>query len=147
MPRSQSEGPFVLRRSESGWIELSSPDVAVYDQVSIPSFWACVDVGLSRRAPFVVLHDARCIPHVDEAHTRQFLEQLEPRREAIGRYVLAYAAIVSSPMEQGLITAFTWFVRLPLPLRIFRRESEARSFLGARIADENRRQGLALSAE
>ncbi len=114
------------------WVR--TPSVTLYDQVSVPTFFDCVDRGLARGTHFVVLHDAREIPNVDEWQRKEFLSLLNERRPEIEQRVLGYAAIVSSPLERGIITAFTWFVRLALPLRIFTSEGEALSFCASRLA-------------
>ncbi len=132
MTRANAEGPFSVDLAAFPLVRLGSPQVAQYDYPSADSFFACIDQGLARNEPFVVLHDARGVPHADELRRKQFMEHLEVRRHAIERLVVAYAAVCGSPLERGLITAFIWFIRLPLPIRIFGGELEARQWLLSR---------------
>ena len=132
MTRAKAEGPFSVDLSAFPLVRLGSPHVAQYDYPSAASFFSCIDQALARNEPFVVLHDARSVPHADELRRNQFLEHLETRRSAVERLVVAYAAVCGSPLERGLITAFIWFIRLPLPIRIFGAELEARHWLLSR---------------
>jgi hypothetical protein len=128
-------------------LEVRSPSVALYDHVSIPSFFECVDLGLARRQPFFIVHETHKSPHVDDERRKHFMMLLEQRRREIERYVIAYAAVVSSPLERGLITAFTWFCKLPMPMRPFSSRDDANSWLWARYAEAIERDYLAVSAE
>lgn len=133
MARNQIEGPFLADLRDFPLLEIRSPNVAQYDHVSIPTFFHCVDQGLLRKTHFAVLHDARAMPHVDDGRRQEFMELLDLRRHEVVRYVAAYAAIVSSPLERGLITAFMWFIKLPFPIRLFANEAEARRWLLSRV--------------
>jgi len=131
--RTQLEGPFLADLGSFPLLEIASPNVAHYDHVSIPTFFDCVDQGLARKTRFAVLHDARAIPRVDDVRRQEFMELLDPRRPEVVKYVAAYAAIVSSPLERGLITAFMWFIKLPFPIRLFANADEARIWLLSRV--------------
>ncbi len=147
MSRSQVEGHFTPHIDEYPLIGIRSPSVAGFDHVHVPSFFSCVDLGLSRKQPFMLLHDARGMPHVDDARQRHFMRLLDERRVSATRYILAYAAVVGSPLERGIITAFIWFVRLPFPMRIFNHEAEARAWLWTRYDARARRDQRIASAE
>ena len=149
MTRASAEGPFSVDLSAFPLVRLGSPQVAQYDYPSASSFFECIDQALARNQPFVVLHDARGVPHADELRRKQFLELLEPRRADVERLVVAYAAVCGSPLERGVITAFMWFIRLPLPIRIFGAELEARHWLLSRptlVARTSAPEQLAASA-
>ena len=133
MARNQLEGPFLADLAGLPVLEIVSPNVALYDHVSIPTFFDCIDLGLKQRARFAVMHDARGMPHVDDLRRQEFMELLDLRRPEIVRHVAAYAAIVSSPLERGIITAFMWFIKLPFPIRLFANPAEARSWLLSRV--------------
>lgn len=147
VPRSQAEGPFEGRIAGFPSLEIRSPSVALYDHVCIDSFFACLDQALARREPFFIVHETHKSPHVDDGRRKQFMELLEQRRKEIERYVVAYAAVVSSPLERGLITAFIWFCKLPMPMRSFANRTEADAWLWARYDEIVQRQQFALSAE
>ena len=147
MPRSQAEGPFEGRIAGFPSLEVRSPSVALYDHVSIPSFFDCIDLGLARKQPFFVVHETHNSPHVDDERRKHFMVMLEERRREIELYVIAYAAVVSSPLERGLITAFIWFSKLPMPMRSFASRSDANLWLWARYEEAMRRDHYALSAQ
>jgi hypothetical protein len=132
MTRANAEGPFWVDLEDFPLVRMGSPQVAHYDHPSPESFFGCIDKALSRNQPFVLLHDARGVPHADERRRQGFMQLLEARRAEIERLVVAYGAICGSPLERGLITAFMWFIRLPLPLRIFGSEAEAKAWLLSR---------------
>lgn len=129
MTRANVEGPFRVDLTAFPLVHMGSPNVAQYDHPSADSFFGCIDQGLAREAPFVILLDARGVPHADDLRRREFMRHLEARRARIERTVVAFGAICGSPLERGVITAFMWFIRLPLPIRIFGHELEARSWL------------------
>lgn len=129
-----STGQFSIELDDFPLVRLRSPSAQHCEHIDVASFFACTDLAIARHRHFVLLHDARGMPYVDEASQSLFLEQLARRRPLIGKYVLAYAAVVSSPLERGMITALGWFAHLPLPTRLFAAEAEARSFLLARHA-------------
>ncbi len=133
MTRNQLEGPFLADLRDFPVLEIASPNVAHCDHVSIPSFFDCVDQGLARHIRFAVLHDARGMPHVDDVRRQEFMELLDARRPEVVKHVAAYAAVVSSPLERGVITAFMWFVKVPFPVRLFASPDDARAWLLSRI--------------
>ena len=57
---------------------------------------------------------------------------IDRRRDGINGRAVAYAAVVSSPFERGIVTAFAWFVKLRLPIRLFPRLEDAESWLWQR---------------
>jgi hypothetical protein len=141
MVRARSEGQFSVELDDFPLVLLRSPSAHEHEHIDVASFFACTDLAISRRRHFVLLHDARGMPYVDEARQARFLHQLRRRRRLIGKYVLAYAAVASSPMERGMITALGWSAHLPLPTRLFSAEPEARAFLLARHAGMPLRAG------
>ena len=99
---------------------------------------ARVDSALALNAPFVVLHDVRDMPHVDDARRCEFMRELDARRPQVEAMLLGYAALVGSPLERGIVTAFAWFARLPVPVRLFAREVEASAWLDTRLTSTRR---------
>lgn len=110
-------------------VRLQSPSASEYEAVDVASFFVCVKLAIARRHPFVLLHDARDLPYVDEPRQAQFLDALEQFRPTIERRTIAYAALTSGPLERGLITALAWACKVPFPTRMFATEFEARAFL------------------
>jgi len=145
--RNQLEGPFQADLSQFPLLRIASPNLAQFDHVDIPSYFACIDAGLARQLTFAILHDARALPHVDDVRRHAFVEAVDQRRTAIVSHVAAYAGLVSSPLERGVITAFMWFIKLPFPIRLFTSESEANRWLLSRLqaADEANRAPVAQS--
>jgi hypothetical protein len=132
MVRARAEGPFCVDLGAFPLVRIHSPSASEYEHVDVQSFFTAADAAMARRSPFAVLHDARDMPYVDEPRQARFLEELQRRRLLIGKYMRAYAAVVSSPRERGLITALGWSAHLPLPTRLFSNEPEASAFLLAR---------------
>lgn len=129
MARARAEGPFSIDLGSFPLVRMSSPSASEYERVHVASFFTCADRAAARRAPFVLLHDARGLPYVDEPRKRAFLALLLLRRRALPKHLLAYAAVASTPLERGLITALAWSANLPIPTRIFATELEAQAFL------------------
>ncbi len=129
MTRVSEEGPFRVNVDAFPLLRISYPHVHQFASPSNASFFSCLDRGLAFNAPFVILHDARGLPQVDDAKRREFLEFLELRRTRLERQVVACASLCSSPVERGLITAFIWFMRISVPIRIFEQETEATAWL------------------
>ncbi|MFT3923560.1 MAG: hypothetical protein QM778_13600 [Myxococcales bacterium] len=132
MTRDRAEGPFRVELDAFPFVHMSSPSVAQFDQPSASSFFECIDRGLERGQPFVILLDARGVPHADEVRRKDFMRLLTARRADVEQRVVAFAAVCGSPLERGLVTAFMWFIRLSLPIRIFGNEGEAKAWLLAR---------------
>jgi hypothetical protein len=129
MARMRAAGPFSVDLEAFPFVRLSSPSASAYESVDVASFFVCAELAAARERPFVLLHDARGMPYVDEQRQASFLDELRRCRPIIARRTIAYAAVASSPLERGLITALTWSAKLPIPLRIFSGEFEARTFL------------------
>jgi hypothetical protein len=142
MSRAQTEGQFSVELDDFPLVRLRSPQRSTSgEHIDVASFFACTDRAIARHRHFVLLHDARGMPFLDEARQSRFLALLGKRRKLIGKYLLAYAAVTSSPLERGLITALGWSAHLPLPTRLFSAEPEARAFLLARHAGMPLRAG------
>jgi hypothetical protein len=134
MVRARAEGPFSVDLAAFPLVRIHSPSASDYEHVDVQSFFVGADAAMARREPFALLHDARDMPYVDEPRQVRFLEELHRRRLLVGKYMRAYAAVVSSPRERGLITALGWSAHLPLPTRLFSTEAEASAFLFGRCA-------------
>ncbi len=129
MTRANEEGPFRVNVDEFPLLRITYPHAQQFSTPSNQSFFSCLDRGLAFNAPFVILHDAQGLPQVNDIQRREFLELLDLRRTRIERQVVACASLCSSPIERGLITAFIWFMRLSVPVRMFEHEAEARAWL------------------
>jgi len=128
-----SVGLFEYELEGLHLLRILSPNVADFDSVDVPSFFAAVDAVLERQAPFAVLHDARGMPPVSSAARIHFVQLVNERRPLLTRYVAAYAALVGSPLERGIVTAVSWFSNPPLPVRLFERPGDAEAWLSQRL--------------
>jgi hypothetical protein len=133
MSRREYEGPFAADLSLFPILQLRSPHVASYEHVSIASYFDCVDRGLARLRPFVIMHDMRDIPPVDDARRVEFMEMLAARRPQVVRLLRGYGAVAESPLERGIVTAFAWFAQVPFPVRTFSSEADAEAWLQERL--------------
>jgi hypothetical protein len=127
--RARAGGLLALDLDDFPLVRVGSPGGRAWSADDVASFFACADRAISRRARFVLLHDARGMPRLDAQQQRQFLAALLRRKSLIERYVLAYGAVAPSPLERGVLTALSWSTSLSVPRRIFAREPEARSYL------------------
>jgi hypothetical protein len=141
--RSRAGGPFSVDLEAFPLVRVGSP-TGKWAEGDVAKFFACADRAISRRARFVLLHDARGMPRLTDRQQRSFLQELLRRHALIERFVLAYGAIAPSPLERGVLTALSWSTRLAMPRRIFATEAEATSYLldvYARVAPRKRISG------
>lgn len=125
---ARAGGPFSVDLAAFPLVRVGSP-TGVWAEGDIAKFFACADRAISRRARFVLLHDARGMPRLTAPQQQSFLEELLRRRALIERFVLAYGAIAPSPLERGVLTALSWSTGLAMPRRIFASEAEATCYL------------------
>jgi hypothetical protein len=141
--QSRAGGPFSVDLEAFPLVRVGSP-TGMWTERDVVEFFACADQAVSRRARFVLLHDARGMPRLTEPQQRSFLEKLLRRHTLIERFVLAYGAIAPSPLERGVLTALSWSTHLAMPRRIFATEAEATRYLRgvyARVAPRQRISG------
>lgn len=134
MARTRAEGPFSIELDAFPLVRLRSPSSQRFESVDVASFFACLDQAIARRMPFVLMHDARLLPYVDEQRQSCFFSLLARRRRYLARQLVAYAAITVTPFERGLITALAWSANLAIPTRLFATEADGEAFLRARYA-------------
>ena len=80
MAHAAIDGPFSVDLSKRPLVRVLSPQVPLYESVSIASYFEWVDRALSLHEPIVVLHDVRDIPPVDDARRCAFMHELDLRR-------------------------------------------------------------------
>lgn len=131
--RVEAEGAFRVSVDAFPLIYIEPPSATPYAYPSNTSFFRCLDQGLSLDVPFVVLHDATGLRHVNDQRGREFLSSLDQRRARIERQVLACAVLCDSPLERGIITAFIWFMRISVPVRIFGQYDAAKTWLVSQL--------------
>jgi hypothetical protein len=127
------DGLFEYDLQSLPLLRILSPHVADFGSVDVPSFFAAVDAGFAHEVPFAVLHDARGLPPVSRAARVLFVEMVNERRPLLTQRVAAYAAVVGSPFERGIVTAISWFSNPPLPVRLFERLDYAEAWLTQRL--------------
>jgi hypothetical protein len=149
MTRTGVEGAFTVDLDGFPLVRYSSPNIVGCDRVSVPSYFACLDRALAKNVPLVILHDVRGNPPVSDQDRKDFVAAVDVRRARIEQLVVAYAAVCGSPLERAIITAFTWFIKLSFPIRIFTSEAEAKAWLSSRYeaARRGRRLSVVASAE
>ncbi|HEX5661048.1 MAG TPA: hypothetical protein VFX59_27840, partial [Polyangiales bacterium] len=125
-------------------VRVGSTGGRAWSAEDVEDFFTCTDRAISSRARFVLLHDARGMPRLDAAQQQHILAELAHRKPLIERFLVAYGAVVQSPLERGVLTALSWATPLALPRRIFASEPEATSFLldcYARVGPRKRPSG------
>jgi hypothetical protein len=127
--QGQAGEPLSVELDAFPLVRIGSPGGRAWSMEDVESFFACADHAISRRARFVLLHDARGMPRLDSVQRGRFLAELARRKPVVERFLIAYGAVAQSPLERGVLTALAWSAPLALPRRIFAGESEAKSFL------------------
>ncbi len=127
--QGQAGEPLSVDLTSFPLVRVGSPGGLAWSARDIESFFARADRAISRRARFVLLHDARGMPRLDAELQQRFLAALRQRKPLIERFLIAYAAWVQSPLERGVLTALSWSTAVAFPRRIFASEAEARTFL------------------
>jgi hypothetical protein len=125
----QVRGELSIDLDDFPLVRVGSPGGRAWSAGDVENFFACADRAISRRARFVLLHDARGMPRLDAEQQQRFLAELAQRKPLVERFLVAYGAVVQSPLERGVLTALSWSTPLALPRRIFPSEPEAKSFL------------------
>ncbi len=116
---------------ESAWpiAVISAPAGCNPDTLEPESFYAHCDRLLDHGEPFALLYDLRHSGRLDAERRRRFVAYVESRRDDVNRALVAYASLVSTDWQLGLLTAVLWFLTPPRPHRAFTDDVEARTWL------------------
>ena len=86
-----------------------------------------------RQEPFAAIYDlTTCAPPTREAGTL-VKEYMDPEREALRKYVVEVAMVVSSGAIRVALNAMLLFVRAPYPTRVVTSMAEAEAYCDAQM--------------
>ena len=105
-------------------------------EVDQESFYEQVGELLAKGERFATMHDVRSAGRLDAVRRRRFAEWVRTNEPLLRRTLIAHAAVVSSGLQQGVITALLWVIRAPAPMRVFTDPDDARAWLRERVAAE-----------
>lgn len=116
---------------ESAWpiVVISAPVGCNPDTLEPDSFYAHCDRLLDHGEPFALLYDLRHSGRLSAERRRRFVEYVESRRAEVDRALVAYASLVATDWQRGLLTAVLWFLTPPRPHRAFTIDLDARTWL------------------
>ena len=81
-----------------------------------------------REQRFAAVVDVRQGGQTIPTHRRQFAEWLKRDWVLVKRHSLGAGVIVANPMQRGLITAVTWLVPMPNPIKVVSTPTDAEVF-------------------
>jgi len=115
----------------SGWpiVTIAAPPGCNPEALDPDSFYALTDRLLDHGEPFALVYDLRHSGRLSAERRRRFVEYVERRRRDVDRCLVAYASLVSTDWQRGLLTAVLWFLNPPRPHRVFAVDAEARAWL------------------
>jgi hypothetical protein len=105
-----------------------TPTTAVRDPVALDGMYAALERLLSREKRFLFLFDMRGGAS-DAQRRKRFIDWVARHNDAISRYAIATAVVVGTAMERGFVTAATWVVNTPCPVRVFGDMVDAEAWL------------------
>ncbi|MBX3245637.1 MAG: hypothetical protein KF901_00500 [Myxococcales bacterium] len=84
---------------------------------------------LDRRAPYVILFDARRSGMPSAKQRQRMAEYMRDRNAEIARYCKKGVFVISSPLIRGALTAILWLQPLPFPHDVVATLDEAERIL------------------
>lgn len=81
-----------------------------------------------------MLIDARGLPILPAAHRRALAEQMKADDAAYPGYMKAYATVIDSAVQAGIMTAVVWLFPTPYPMRMFSELAPAEAWVRKTIA-------------
>lgn len=127
-----SDGPqtrYLCDMSQWPLVVIAAPQGCNPDRLDPDSFYAHTDRLLDHGEPFALLYDVRNSGRLSAERRRRFVDYVEKRRRQVDASLVAYASLVSTDWQRGLLTAVLWFLTPPRPHRAFSVETEARRWL------------------
>lgn len=110
-------------------VSIAAPPGCNPDLLDPDSFYAHTDRLLDHGEPFALIYDLRNSGRLSAERRRRFVEYVERRRADVDRSLVAYASLVGTDWQRGLLTAVLWFLTPPRPHRVFTVDADARSWL------------------
>ncbi len=129
MPSDELHARYVCDTSEWPLVIISAPPGCNPERIDADSFYAHTDRLLDHGEPFALLYDVRNSGRLSAERRRRFVDYVEKRRRAVDGSLIAYASLVSTDWQRGLLTAVLWFLTPSRPHRAFSAEVEARRWL------------------
>jgi hypothetical protein len=103
-------------------------------EIDQDSFYEQAEALLAKGERFASMHDVRFAGRMDAVRRRVFTEWVRRHETALGRQVIAHAVIVGSSLQQGVITALRWVMKIPMPMQVFTDPHEGRAWLKERVS-------------
>ena len=121
---------FRYRLELSRWplVVIPGPGDRPAEQIDVDSFYAELDALLARDTPIVVLHDIRGMRR-DASVRKRFANWIDANGELLSRNLIAYALLLDSKLQRGIITAVLWLTRPRSPTRAFTDRDAAEAWL------------------
>jgi hypothetical protein len=132
-PRTPVE--YLCDTSEWPLVVISAPPGCDPDCIDAGSFYRHTDMLLANGEPFLLLHDIRHSGRLSAERRRRFANYVETKHEEVTRCLVAYAALVGTDWQRGLLTAVLWFLTPPRPQRAFSDPLAARAWLLGQLAE------------
>ncbi len=120
---------YICDTSEWPLVVISAPPGCDPERLDPDSFYQHTDRLLDHGEPFALLYDVRNSGRLSAERRRRFVDYVEKRRRAVDSSLIAYASLVSTDWQRGLLTAVLWFLTPPRPHRAFSLETDARRWL------------------
>lgn len=113
---------------ESRWplIEIRYPDAFGSDD------WAVLIEGLvgilKRDQPFAVINDVRSGAAPNALQRKQVADMYKAHPDLVKRNWLGTAFVTDSPIARGALTAVTWLIPQPHPVKVFSKYAEGEAW-------------------
>jgi hypothetical protein len=102
-------------------------------QVTRPPLGVQLDALFARRQRMALCLDIRHMPPLDVAARRRLVDWVQARA-AETSVVAAVAAVITTPLQRGLITAVLWQVKPQMPTRVFYALDDASPWLQEQLS-------------
>ncbi len=122
---------FRYQFDEVRWpmVMIHSPRNVDPELVDYDTFYAEVDRLLADGRPFTVLHDLRGVRSMGPDRRRRFVEYANSHMASVKQLICGYAVLLDSQIMRGVVTAVLWFVRPPMPMKVFTNQADAEDWL------------------
>ncbi len=120
---------YLCDMSEWPLVVISAPPGCNPDRLDPDSFYAHTDRLLDHGQPFALLYDVRNSGRLSAERRKRFVDYVERRRKEVDSNLIAYASLVATDWQRGLLTAVLWFLTPPRPHSAFSAETDARKWL------------------
>jgi hypothetical protein len=91
---------------------------------------------LDRCEPFGMITDGRLAPAPTAVQRKRLAEDAKKNEARLGRYMVASAVVVGSPLMKAMITAVNWLAPPPYPVQVFTEPHSAEAWVLGRLGSE-----------